>query len=84
MRTPAPRLEVYVSRQCQHCGEARQLAEMAAAVHPRLVVHVIEIDDGPPPEGVVAVPTYVLDGRAISLGNPYSDELFARLDEAAG
>ena len=76
-------LEVYVSRQCDNCSEARQLAELAAALHPQLVVHVIEIDHRPPPEGIVAVPTYVLDGRVISLGNPYPEELFARLDGAA-
>jgi hypothetical protein len=30
------------------------------------------------------VPTYVLDGRVVWLGNPSSEELFARLGEAVG
>jgi hypothetical protein len=34
------------------------------------------------PEYVVAAPTYVLNGRVISLGNPYREELFAYLLEA--
>jgi hypothetical protein len=35
----------------------------------------------PPPDPVVAVPTYLLNGRVVSLGNPYPEELFARLHE---
>jgi alkyl hydroperoxide reductase subunit AhpF len=78
------RLEVYVSSQCLNCDEAVQLAEEAAARYPNVVVRVVDLDlDGsPPPEPVVAVPTYVLNGRVVSLGNPYPEELFARLHEA--
>jgi hypothetical protein len=45
---------------------------------------VIDLDlyGSPPPDPVVAVPTYVLNGRVVSLGNPYPEELFARLHEA--
>jgi hypothetical protein len=77
-------LEVYVSRHCPNCGEARQLAEAAAARFPGVVVRVIDLDRAatPPPEAVVAVPTYLLDGRVLSLGNPYPEELFARLHGA--
>src|SRR6266851_2523662 len=81
-----PRLEVYVSSQCLNCDEAVRLAEDAAALFPTVVVRVIdldlEVDKGPPPDPVVAVPTYVLNGRVVSLGNPYPEELFARLHEA--
>jgi len=31
---------------------------------------------------VVAVPTYVMDGSVVWLGNPAPEELFARLQEA--
>src|SRR5918912_1173416 len=76
-----PRLEVYVSRACLNCGEAVGLANEAAERFPGVVVRVIDLDlDGSPPaEPVVAVPTYVLNGRVVSLGNPYPEELFARL-----
>jgi hypothetical protein len=79
-------LEVYVSQHCPNCGEARRLAAEAAARFPGVAVRVIDLDRAaaPPPEGVVAVPTYVLDGRVVSLGNPYPEELFARLREADG
>jgi hypothetical protein len=36
------------------------------------------------PDHVVGVPMYVLGGRIVSLGNPYPDELFARLRETIG
>jgi hypothetical protein len=79
-------LEVYVSSECLNCDEALSLAEEAAARYPDVVVRVIDLDlnGSPPPDPVVAVPTYVLNGRVVSLGNPYSKELFACLFEAAG
>jgi alkyl hydroperoxide reductase subunit AhpF len=83
-RQEAPRLEVYVSSQCLNCDEAVRLAEEAAARYPHVVVRVVDLDlvGSPPPDPVVAVPTYLLNGRVVSLGNPYPEELFARLHEA--
>jgi alkyl hydroperoxide reductase subunit AhpF len=84
-RNEAARLEVYVSSECLNCDEAVGLAEEAAVRYPNVAVRVIDLDqlDGsPPPDPVVAVPTYVLNGRVVSLGNPYPEELFARLHEA--
>ena len=83
-RQAIPRLEVYVSSQCMNCDEAVRLAEEAAARYPNVVVRVVDLDlvGSPPPEPVVAVPTYLLNGRVVSLGNPYPEELFARLHEA--
>ena len=81
----APLLEVYVSSECPNCDEAVRLAEEAAARYPDVVVRLIDLDElggNPPPDPVVAVPTYLLNGQVVSLGNPYPDDLFARLDEA--
>ena len=78
-------MEVYVSSECPNCGEAVRLAAEAAARYPHVVVQVIDLrqlDGKPPPERVVAVPTYLLNGRVVSLGNPYPEELFARLHAA--
>jgi alkyl hydroperoxide reductase subunit AhpF len=83
-REGAARLDVYVSGECPNCGEAAELAEQAAARYPTIVVRVIDLDlldGGPPPDPVVAVPTYLLNGRVISLGNPYPEDLFTRLRE---
>ena len=84
-RKETPRLEVYVSSECPNCGEAVRLAEEAAERFPNVVVRVIDLDqlDGSaPPDPVVAVPTYLLNGRVVSLGNPYPEELFTHLHGA--
>ena len=81
----APLLEVYVSSECPNCDEAIRLADQAAMRYPNVVVRLIDLDQlngKPPPDPVVAVPTYLLNGRVVSLGNPYPEDLFARLDEA--
>jgi hypothetical protein len=47
-------------------------------------VRLIDVDAEPPRPGagIVAVPTYVMNGRVISLGNPTDHELFAMLKAA--
>ncbi len=78
-----PRLEVYVSSHCAGCGEAVRLAREAATHFPGMDVRLVDLDDGGEiPEVVVAVPTYVMDGRVAWLGNPAPEELFARLHAA--
>jgi hypothetical protein len=49
-------------------------------------VRVVDLDteQATLPDFIVAVPTYVLDGRVVWLGHLSSDELFARLGEAVG
>lgn len=82
-----PRLDVYVSAECPNCGEAVRLAEDVAARYPHVVVRIIDLDQpgaNPPPDPVVAVPTYLLNGQVVSLGNPYPEELFARLHQTVG
>ena len=82
LQRSTPLLEVYVSSECPNCDEAVRLAEQAAARYPNVAVRLIDLDElggNPPPDPVVAVPTYLLNGRVVSLGNPYPEELFARL-----
>jgi thiol-disulfide isomerase/thioredoxin len=77
-----PLLEVYVSNECPNCDEAVRLAEEAAKRYPKVAVRLIDLDElggVPPPDPVVAVPTYLLNGRVVSLGNPAPEDLFARL-----
>ena len=74
------RLEVYVARHCGGCDEARRLADEVAVRFPDLDVRVIDLADGPSPEPVAAVPTYVMDGAVIALGNPRPEDLFTRLE----
>ena len=74
------RLGIYVAPRCYGCEEARRLAGEAAARFPDVDVRVIDLADGPPPESVVAVPAYLMNGAVISLGNPRPEDLFARLE----
>src|SRR5258708_37565465 len=74
------RLEIYVADHCSNCGEALRLAKLAHMVA-GVEVRVINLDTTrePVPSRVVAVPTYVLDGRIVSLGNPSRDQLLRLL-----
>ncbi len=73
-------LEIYITNQCANCGEALLIAEHARSIA-GLEVTVIDLDlpgQSVPPH-VVAVPTYVLNGRIVSLGNPEREAFLARL-----
>jgi predicted thioredoxin/glutaredoxin len=74
------RLDIYVADHCANCAEALRLAEVAGAL-PRVDVCVINLDTArdPVPARVVAVPTYLLDGRVVSLGNPVPGDLLRLL-----
>ncbi len=88
-RRRVPRLEVYVASDCPSCAEARSLATATAARFPRVDVRTIDVDAKPAgaverlPVGVVAVPTYLLDGRVVALGNPEPERLFALVSSTA-
>jgi hypothetical protein len=77
-------LEIYVEAGCATCDRAWDLADEVARSYPALSVEVIDISntERDVPEAVFAVPTYILDGDVISLGNPSGEELRARLDLA--
>jgi hypothetical protein len=75
------RLEIYIADHCDNCHEALRQAEMARTVAD-VEVCVIDVDAAsePVPQRIIATPTYVLDGRIISLGNPYRDDLLKMLE----
>lgn len=75
-------LEIYVAPNCFGCETARDVARMVCALD-RQDVEVRLLDVSEPdvirPPAVFAVPTYVLDGHVISLGNPEQDWLLDQL-----
>ena len=76
-------LDIYVAPDCFGCETARRLATTVQALGlPNLEVRLLDLSepDVIRPPVVFAVPTYVLDGRVISLGNPEQDWL---LDQVA-
>ena len=78
------RLDIFVSEHCSTCQEAHRLAKAVAARFPDLSVRLIDLDSEPEarPDHVIAVPTYLLDGAVISLGNPRQSDLFQRIEVA--
>jgi len=77
-------LEIYITTQCTNCGEALLIAERARGIA-GLEVAVIDLDQpgqSAPPR-VFAVPTYLLDGQVVSLGNPVREAFLARLRHMA-
>lgn len=72
-------LKIYTMRHCLTCGTTRQVAAEISERCPWLVVELVHLDDpgaAAPPQ-VFSVPTYVLDGRVIAVGNPYVERLEA-------
>ncbi len=73
-------LEIYVTRYCANCEEALLIAERACGI-PGLEVKVIDLETPGQsvPQHVFAVPTYLLNGGVVSLGNPRREEFLTQL-----
>ncbi len=76
----AMHLDIYITNVCTNCGEALLIAESAQSIA-GLKVAVVNLDQ--PGQRisphVVAVPTYILDGKVVSLGNPEREKFLAML-----
>ena len=81
-------LRVYIAAHCPISVYSVQLASEAAAAFPDIEVRVIDVDQpgwkgAGTPDDVLFTPGYFLNGRPICWGNPYREELFRWLQEAA-
>ncbi len=75
-------LEIYVTPHCLGCETARHLATVVQALAlPLFDVRLIDLSRPGSVRSpkVFAVPTYLLDGRVLSLGNPEEEWLVAQL-----
>ena len=72
-----PVLKIFVRDDCSGCVEAQRIAVWVTQDFPQLKVELIDI--GHPqtivPEAVFATPTYMLNSRIVSLGNPSPAEV---------
>ncbi len=82
----AAHLEIYVEADCFICARSRAIAEGVRAAFSQVDVQVIDLAAaGGAHRGlVVATPTYILDGRVISLGNPDPAQLHEELRHLRG
>jgi hypothetical protein len=82
---PIQVLEIFVLPGCIACQRAIDLAsQILTANLPGVFVHLIDLSlpSTIRPATVFAVPTYVLDGRVVSLGNPDPEWLSSQLRPA--
>ncbi len=72
-------MQVYVKEDCWTCEETHRIIADVAPHFPNIQVDLINLEGETRPEAVFAVPTYLLNGRVIFLGNPVRDELCKKL-----
>jgi hypothetical protein len=77
----ATELDIYVERGCFNCDHAERIAGLVRDQLPAVSVRVIDLADPGVnrPQGVFAVPTYLLNGERFSLGNPDERDLLDRI-----
>ncbi len=76
-------LILYADLGCVTCERSRALLDDIVVVYPDLDVQVIEVDETQPlPDEIIAVPTFILQGQVISMGNPTFDQLIALVGQA--
>ena len=78
-----PILRVFVIEHCATCDEARSIAIHIEQEYPEVTVEVVDIGDTEVvvPETVFATPTFMLNNRIVSLGNPYPEEIARVIEE---
>ncbi len=76
-----PTLRIYIGQHCWSCDEAMRLAGEVRTRFTDVAVVLIDLDaeDSVNVDDVFSTPTYVFNGRTISLGNPSPEELFAKV-----
>ncbi len=72
-------LTVYIADDCWSCDETRRILADITPQFPHLLINLVDTQQTSLPENVFAVPTYLLDGEVISLGNPTREALRKRL-----
>lgn len=76
------KLHVYVREDCWTCAESQRIVSEIAPQFPQIAVELLDLESTNQPENIFAVPTYVLDGRVIFLGNPYREQLRQEIQDA--
>jgi hypothetical protein len=73
------KLQVYISDECWTCEETRRIVADIRPRFPQVQIELLNLNGMKRPSTVFAVPTYVLNGRVIFLGNPIRQELHSKL-----
>jgi alkyl hydroperoxide reductase subunit AhpF len=80
----ATELEIYIEKGCFNCDQAVRIAGLVRDELPAVSVRVIDLAEPGVnrPQGVFAVPTYILNGKRLSLGNPDERDLLRSIQAA--
>lgn len=67
-------IDIYVAQHCGTCAYAYEVAAEIRCQFPHVQVRIVDVETTTEviPEAVFATPTYLLNGRVWSLGNPSS------------
>ncbi len=81
-------IDIYIAQHCSTCAYAYEVAAAIRRQFPHVQVRMVDMENPTEaiPEVVFATPTYLLNGRVWSLGNPSPDkvqETLAMPDTAA-
>jgi len=80
----AVQVDIYVAEHCMTCAYAYEVADTIRAEFPGVDLRVINLSRTSEaiPDAVFATPTYLLNGRLWSLGNPSPEDVQERLSLA--
>jgi hypothetical protein len=78
-----PVVTIYVSQHCELCGYTHEVAALIRERFPQVDVRLVDLETTSEeiPEEVFATPTYLLNGRVWSLGNPSLQKVQDSLEE---
>ena len=78
-------LKVFITENCPGCDEAHKIAAHVEQDCPEIEVEIIDILDSQAvvPDAVFATPTFMLNDRIVSLGNPSPEQVARWVEEAA-
>jgi hypothetical protein len=82
---PAVQIAIYVAQHCPVCAYAYEVADWIRARYPQVQIRLVDMatTEEEIPEVVFATPTYLLNGRVWSLGNPSHEQITTTLHDLA-
>ncbi len=80
---PQHEVSIYVAEHCALCAYAHEIAALIRQEFPTVRVRMVDVGAAGEtlPESVFATPTYLLDGRRWSLGNPSPADVIETLSK---
>lgn len=75
-------LDVYVTADCFSCQESRRIVADLIPQFRDITIMLHDLTDEAFPDDIFAVPTYMINGKVIFIGNPQRQKLLSALGKA--